>query len=310
MNDFKIHFFNTIWSDAILLEKEGHFALIDTGSKFYYSDLQWFFNKKKINHFDFIILTHFHSDHYGNLANILNDYVVDTLYLKHYYALDGQNSSGGEGSLDIWQKELANYQAILDSAKINKTKIIFLDDLGKDLEIVDFKDVKLELVDLQNRLFNTYNNKDSEFYQIKRFSENFNSIAIFINHLNHPIFLGADMTDSLTEINGFGKIAEGEVKKFYERSHIDHVELYKSCHHGGSGTNPLTLLELLKMDYLVITNTDRWLNNYTTISDAKKVNKKVKILKCDYHLYTFKIGERIKLKKIRRKSLFLKLKKD
>ena len=310
MRDFQIHFFNTIWSDAILLEKDQHFAMIDTASQFYYPDLKWFLRKKKVQHLDFIILTHFHSDHYGNLAQIIADYQVDKLYLKHYYGIDGQNSSGGEANDDIWRKELAAFASIINKAQEKETEIIFLDDLNKGDTTIHFNGVILELVDLKNRLYDTYNNKESEYYQSKRFSENFNSLAIFINHLNHPIFLGADMTDSTTDISGFGKISEQEVAKFYKKHGLNKIELYKSCHHGGSGTNPFSLLALLKMDYLVITNTDRWLKNYSTIDDAKKVNPKVKILKCDYHLYSFKITDKITYKKLRRKSLFLKLKKN
>jgi hypothetical protein len=36
MDKLKIHFLNTIWSDAIILENNNHFAFIDTGSKFYF----------------------------------------------------------------------------------------------------------------------------------------------------------------------------------------------------------------------------------------------------------------------------------
>ena len=36
MENFKIHFLNTIWSDAILLESNNNFGFIDTGSSFYY----------------------------------------------------------------------------------------------------------------------------------------------------------------------------------------------------------------------------------------------------------------------------------
>ena len=40
MNELKIHFLNTIWSDAIILEKNKNNAFIDTGSKFYYPMIQ------------------------------------------------------------------------------------------------------------------------------------------------------------------------------------------------------------------------------------------------------------------------------
>ena len=85
MNKLKIHFLNTIWSDAIVLEKNKHFAFVDTGSKFYYPMVKEYLNSLNVEKIDFIILTHFHNDHYGNAANIISDYQVDKLYLKRYY---------------------------------------------------------------------------------------------------------------------------------------------------------------------------------------------------------------------------------
>ena len=36
MNKLKIHFLNTIWSDAIILEVNQKYGFVDTGSTFYY----------------------------------------------------------------------------------------------------------------------------------------------------------------------------------------------------------------------------------------------------------------------------------
>lgn len=310
MNKFRIHFMNTIWSDCIILEKDYHFSLIDTASKFYYPDINYYLKKNNVIKIDFILLTHFHSDHYGNILNILNDFEVEKLYLKHYYGIDGQNSSGHDSDNSYWEHELSIYNEIINTCKTKNTQIIYLDELNADSYIINFVDVKLEVVDLKNRLLETYNDQKSEFYQIKRFSENFNSVAIYINYLNHPLFLGADMTDSLTDIIGYGKIAEKEINKLYDKYHINHFDIYKSCHHGGTGTNPYDLLKLINPSYMIITNTDRWLDNYSTIPDMLRINPNCEILKTDYYIYRFTINNNISYRKIRKKSLFLKLKKD
>ena len=85
MKNIKIHFLNTIWSDAILLENNNHYGFVDTGSLFYYPMVNKHLKYSNIKNIEFIILTHFHSDHYGNIVNIVNDYNVKKLYLKHYY---------------------------------------------------------------------------------------------------------------------------------------------------------------------------------------------------------------------------------
>ena len=94
MKELKIHFLNTIWSDAIILENDGHYAFVDTGSSFYYPMIEKHLNEHEISNIDFIILTHFHNDHYGNVAKIISNYKVGKLYLKRYYGLDGTTSSG------------------------------------------------------------------------------------------------------------------------------------------------------------------------------------------------------------------------
>ena len=63
MENLKIHFLNTIWSDAIILENNEHYAFIDTGSKFYFPMIEKHLTDFNINKIDFILLTHFHSDH-------------------------------------------------------------------------------------------------------------------------------------------------------------------------------------------------------------------------------------------------------
>ena len=94
MKELKIHFLNTIWSDAIILEKNKRFGFVDTGSAFYYPMIEKHLEGYNIKELEFIILTHFHSDHYGNILNIINNYKVKTIYLKHYHGLDGTTSSG------------------------------------------------------------------------------------------------------------------------------------------------------------------------------------------------------------------------
>ena len=108
MDKLKIHFLNTIWSDAIILEKNNHYAFIDTGSKFYYPMIQSYLNEHNIQKIDFILLTHFHNDHYGNVANIVHDYKVDKLYLKRYYGLDGTTSSGYSSNDEYIENEFKN----------------------------------------------------------------------------------------------------------------------------------------------------------------------------------------------------------
>lgn len=117
MNKFKIHFLNTIWSDAIILEKDKHYCFIDTASLFYYPMIKEYLDKNKITHIDFILLTHFHSDHYSNIVNLINDYDVDTLYIKKYANNEGSTGAGYESNEEYLAHELTKYNEIMEASK-------------------------------------------------------------------------------------------------------------------------------------------------------------------------------------------------
>ena len=100
------------------------------------------------------------------------------------------------------------------------------------------------------------------------------------------------------------------INRIYEKHNINHIDLYKSCHHGGGGTNTLPLCKLLKPKYTIITNTARWLDTYDTFSNLKEANKDCNILVTDYHKYLFNISDTITYQEIQEESLFITLKKD
>lgn len=309
MNTFKIHFLNTIWSDAILLESDGHFGLVDTASLFYYPMVKEYLDNRNIKDLDFIILTHFHSDHYSNIPNIINDYNVNKLYIKKYSGHEGITGAGYESNEEYLLHEKGKYEEILEASK-KVNKVIFLDDLESPY-IIDFYNVNLELYNTTNHLVNLYEDNSREYYHLNKFSENANSVPIFINYNSHTVFLGSDLIDSNSSIPEFNALARRIVQTIYDKYHLNHIDIYKSCHHGGGGTNGEELLKLLNSNHVVITNTDRWLDKWPTIENIKKANSKAKIYKTDYNQYVFDLSKkRIKVETIPNESLFLQLKKN
>lgn len=310
MEKLKIHFLNTIWSDSILLETNNKFALVDTASPFYYPMVKKHLDDLNIKELEFILLTHFHVDHYGNMKNIINDFKVKKIYLKKYYGLDGTTSSGYDSNEEYIANEFKNYENILEAAKNNNTEIIFFDEYNENMVTIDFMNIPLELYDANNLLYELYSNPESEFYNQKRFNENFNSIGIFIKINNNNIFLGGDATCSNTDIKEVKELSIKMINRIYDRHNIDHIDIYKSCHHGGGGTNTLSLCKLLKAKYAIITNTARWLDTYDTYKNLTEGNKDVAIMPTDYQKYIFDISESISYEVIKEESLFLTLKKN
>lgn len=310
MQNLKIHFLNTIWSDAIVLESNGKYCMVDTGSSFYYPMVEKHLKDLGVEKLEFIILTHFHTDHYGNLKNIINDFKVEKVYLKHYHGLDGTTSSGYASNEEYIENEFKNFYAILDSAKTRATDIIYMDDFGLDMIDVCFGDVTLEIWDAKNRLYDLYSDPNSNFYQEKRFNENFNSAAVFIKVNGHNVFLGGDMTCSKTDIEEVKGLSIKIVNEIYKLHNINHIDVYKSCHHGGGGTNTAELCDLLKANYCIITNTARWLDTYNTFDNLRIANSNVEILPTDFQKYIFNFNEEITYEVIKEDSLFITLNKN
>ena len=310
MKDLKIHFLNTIWSDSILLEYDNNFALMDTASKFYYPMVKEHLDQLKIKNIDFILLSHFHSDHYGNVAEIINDYKVNKLYLKHYHGLDGTTSSGYASNEEYIEHEFENYNEIIEAAVKNQTEIIYIDDLGLDNLEIKFGDLIVDVFDIKNTLYDMYSNPNSAYYQQKRFNENFNCAAAFIKYHDYNIFLGADVTCSATDIVELKELSIKMINRIYQKYNINKIHLYKSCHHGGGGTNTKPLCKLINPDYTIITNTARWLDTYDTFQNLKDANPLVEILPTDYQKYIFTINDQISYQKIDDVSLFITLNKN
>ena len=203
-----------------------------------------------------------------------------------------------------------NYYEILESAKMNNTEVVFIDEFGSDYFEINLNDITLELYDVHNQLNNMYTDISSPFYQVKRFNENFNCLGIFIKLNQFNIFLGADVTCSSTDIVELKELSIKMINKIYQKHNINHIDIYKSCHHGGGGTNTLPLCKLLKPKYTIITNTARWLDTYDTFSILREANKDCNILVTDYHKYLFNISDIITYQEIKEESLFITLKKD
>ena len=133
------------------------------------------------------------------------------------------------------------------------------------------------------------------------------ALAASINVFNPLTTVMASIFLLIADIIELKELSYKMVKRIYEKHNINHIEIYKSCHHGGGGTNTPKLCNLLKAKYVVITNTSKWLDSYDTFDNLKTANCDVEILKTDYYKYIFEISDNISYEKIKEDSLFITL---
>ena len=75
-----VHFIDVGQGDAILLQHGDRFILVDSGPRAAEDELLDYLEERKIDRFDYLVATHPHEDHIGNLDEVLAAYSVDTVW--------------------------------------------------------------------------------------------------------------------------------------------------------------------------------------------------------------------------------------
>ncbi len=233
----RIHFLNTGASDAILIESNGHFALIDSGEgdnnprrkiayRGYEKDVILYLkettgDKNGKVHLDFILGTHCHYDHIGAFEAIIRDedITIDRAYFKEYnYELVREYESGG------WAND-KTYREVLQALAERSVPVV--SDLPE--EAFAFGDFTLQL-------FNTVTPE-----QLIGHGENASCVGVKVTKGDLSAFLAADITST----TGLEPIIAAEVGE---------VTLLKAGHHGYFGSSSMEFLGSLKPKIVIVTN--------------------------------------------------------
>lgn len=233
----RIHFLNTANSDCILIESNGHFALVDSGEgnenprrkteyKGFEAEVLSYIKKVAADKngkvtLDFIVATHMHYDHAGNFVAIINDESIEIkkAYIKKYdektlKKLDDE----GWGNDDL-------YRSIIKA--LNNKKIPITSTIPSEAFV--FEDFTCLFV----------NTNPTEDYIDK--GENANSIGIKITKGEKSAFLAADITaDTGVEEICIDKIGD--------------IDLLKIGHHGYFGSSSMKFLKAVKPEIAICTN--------------------------------------------------------
>ncbi len=233
----RIHFLNTGNSDCILLESNGHFALIDSGEgdenprktteyEGYKDEVLSYIKKVAKNengevYLDFILGTHNHYDHIGNFYEIVSDdeITIGRAYFKKY-----NTEIATKLEQDGWDN-VATYEAIIEA--INEKEITLIEDLP-DWEFT-FGDFRLQFI-------NTVTPEE-----LNGNGENANSVGVIVTKGEKRAFLAADFTKS------------SGLEDIYAET-IGDVDLLKLGHHGYYGSSSQKFLKTLKPEIAICTN--------------------------------------------------------
>jgi len=119
-NEMRVHFIDIGQGDSILIQVNYKNILIDSGPKDGKDKLIQYLNSLNIHQFDYVIATHPHEDHIGNMAYIVNNYKV----LNFYSPKIDNNTSSFENMAEALSRKNLKIKIL----KANSSTI----DLGKN----------------------------------------------------------------------------------------------------------------------------------------------------------------------------------
>ena len=226
----KIHFINLkskSGSDAILLESNGHFGLIDMGEDYDFPDGsnplypdRWGISRANedtiedrlfrhlkqvgVKKLDFVLGTHVHSDHIGTADEVLKRYPVDRFYLKKY---------SDERITTQWRlwDNLYNYDNAVRTALERGVTLV---------QDISDQDSRFKLGDMDIQLYN-YKNEYGPDGKLKRvFDDNSNSIVAVVKVAGKKIYLGGDLDNAEGAEDRLGPVI-GKVDMMKWNHHYD-----------------------------------------------------------------------------------------
>lgn len=269
--------------DCVLVEyEEGNgtkkYGMIDAGRKIQTQEgastaVLDYLSEHDADSLEFLLISHQHSDHYGDAATVLSSVPVRTLYMKQYDQLF--SSEGAQRS----------YEAILRAAISGGVKIVGVDPRSVDLSFSLLEDVCPSMTDahkewlakhpeapslckafdednvaftLGNASFRLVNwqawdangnlwNMEGEAQHEIVTSENHNSLGVIARAGGATALLTGDMLAGLAG-------ARKESNEERVAREVGEVEFFKLGHHGATDSNPASFLNAIAPRYAQITN--------------------------------------------------------
>ena len=216
-----IHILNTGWEDAIVLESDGHYALIDAGEPgrgpYIVDYLQRLAGTQAV-HLDFIIGTHSHVDHMGGFPYILGhpDITVGKAYAKREIRPD-----------DTDAVDRGHYKNFLTGCE------------GKGIEVVldDLDNLALTLGNMTVTLLNGA--------PLAGGATNPDSLCQLVEAGGYKALLAADMVSDAKELGVYNQIGSP-------------VDFLKVGHHGMGDSTGRAFARKLRPKAAVYTNGSSW----------------------------------------------------
>lgn len=245
------------------------YGLIDTGPNMHASRVISHFKDIGINQFEFVLITHFHSDHYGGLSKIYSSGIkIKNVYVKKYNGLDSNFKNSIYNSVD-------EYRAAHVKSWNNRVNLITKNSTIK--YVSGSANNSMTLGNFKYKLYNTgqvFSSFDAKCKSTAACNENTNSIIALTTVNGKTLYLNGDLENynsSVGTTNNQKNYVYYWANKIMTDNKLSSISVVKAAHHGVVGNNPQDALTRLKGQYALITEFKDYVvqKKATTISRLK-----------------------------------------
>ncbi len=279
----KLHFLRAVWSDIILVESNGLYGLIDTGFARAFPRIKDYLDRLGVKRLEFILITHFHKDHYGSLPALLQTYPVGTVYMKKFSGLNITDGSGHSASDEFNAREMENCERMCALARYH-SRLVVLDGTVGHVKLGEFD---FQLFGEPDAIRIMYLDPFSPYYHQIRFGENTNSVVLYANVNGTHIYLGGDACNEPLEYERYS------CQNTRYACEINHrIDLLKVPHHCCGNVLSEQFLEILQPRYCIATNFTATVNGQMKANRDKLLasTPETQLLVTDVCGYCFTIG--------------------
>ena len=175
-----IKLINTTGECFVLKTYKNTTIMVDCGSRSEYDTIVSYLDKNEISRLDYLIITHYHSDHIGCFENILQNYCDSNtvVILPGEPNFDKFVSNGSEFRIAT--------QKIYDLCSNNGV----IKKIPSEGEIIDIDDIKLRFLNCSEVMFQHYYDTVSEFKPGETDYNNFSLVFELVHRNNRALFTG------------------------------------------------------------------------------------------------------------------------
>ena len=220
----RIHFMSVWWSNIQILESDGHFAFVDTGLPGDYPRIAAYLEYLGVKELDFILVSHFHNDHFGSCAELVRHFPTKTVYFKPYSNVEHVSGGGTEMSAEGRAAIKNEYLQLLDTLREYSEVVL----IYPEMPPLMLGSMRCMVYNADNILQKMYTDETSEYAHRYVFNENNNSAMVYVESKNGAsALLTSDCyNEPLTYLPGRHVICR-------TAKNIGHkIDVYTLAHHG------------------------------------------------------------------------------